>query len=386
MRKLFLLFTVVSLSLAVNAQTTKKKTVRRVVAKTVVVQKPDYVVSGTVEGAPDGTKVYIAEMQGFFNFVPSDSTLVKDGKYEMKGQQKQPAMRFVMAVVDKGDPLMAQFILENTHITINLTKDPKTTVVIGGRDNELWAEFNKKEEDYNSKVEPTWKIANDSTKTQVERDSAQKKLDEFNKLQNAEHTQFLVDNIPSGVSSILLGYYYTQLDEPTLTKILALMKEKCPNDEVYREIVKEREITKKTGVGAQYTDIALNTPEGKLIKVSDFVGKNKVTMIDFWASWCGPCRQEMPNVIKAYNEYKEKGFAVVGVSLDSDKEAWKDAIQKLGIPWPQMSDLKGWQSAGAALYNVRSIPATVLIDQDGKIIAKDLRGEELEAKLKEILK
>ena len=385
MRKLFLLFAVISLSFTVNAQTTKKKAASRA-TKTVVAQNPGYVVSGTVEGVPDGTKVYIAEMQGYFSFVPSDSTLVKNGRYEMKGQQKQPVLRFVMAVVDKSDPLMAQFILENTHITINLTKDPKTTVVIGGRDNELWAEFNKKEEDYNSKVEPTWKIANDSTKTQVERDSAQKKLDEFNKLQNAKHTQFLVDNIPSGVSSILLGYYYTQLDEPTLTKILALMKEKCPNDEVYREIVKEREITKKTGVGAQYTDIALNTPEGKLIKVSDFVGKNKVTMIDFWASWCGPCRQEMPNVIKAYNEYKEKGFAVVGVSLDNNKKAWKEAIQKLGIPWPQMSDLKGWQSAGAALYNVRSIPATILIDQKGKIIAKDLRGEELEIKLKEILK
>ena len=180
MRKLFLLFAVISLSFTVNAQTTKKKAVSRA-TKTVVAQNPGYVVSGTVEGVPDGTKVYIAEMQGYFSFVPSDSTLVKNGRYEMKGQQKQPVLRFVMAVVDKSDPLMAQFILENTHITINLTKDPKTTVVIGGRDNELWAEFNKKEEDYNSKVEPTWKIANDSTKTQVERDSAQKKLDEFNK-------------------------------------------------------------------------------------------------------------------------------------------------------------------------------------------------------------
>lgn len=386
MRKLFLLFTVISLSLTANAQATKKKAVRRVATKSVVAQKTGYVVSGTVEGAPDGTKVYIAEMQGYFSFIPSDSTLVKDGKYEMKGQQKQPALRFVMATVDKGDPLMAQFILENTPITINLTKDPKMTVVIGGRDNELWTEFNKREEANNSTIEPVWKIATDSTKTQVERDEAQKKVDEFNKVQNAAHIQFLIDNIPSGVSSVLLGYYYATLDEATLTKILALMKEKCPNDEVYLEIAKEREVNKKTGVGAQYTDIALNTPEGKLIRVSDFVTKNKVTMIDFWASWCGPCRQEMPNVIKAYNEYKDKGFAVVGVSLDSDKEAWKGAIQKLGIPWAQMSDLKGWQSAGAALYNVRSIPATILIDQNGKIIAKDLRGEELEAKLKEILK
>ena len=109
-------------------------------------------------------------------------------------------------------------------------------------------------------------------------------------------------------------------------------------------------------------------------------------MVDFWASWCGPCRGEMPNVIKAYNEFKDKGFAIVGVSLDSKADAWKKAIKDLGIPWAQMSDLKGWQCAGAALYNVRAIPATVLIDQSGKIIAKDLRGEELIAKLKELLK
>ena len=103
-------------------------------------------------------------------------------------------------------------------------------------------------------------------------------------------------------------------------------------DEYYKDIVTEREVTRRTAIGSQYTDIALKSPEGKVIKVSDFVGKNKVTMIDFWASWCKPCRQEMPNFIKVYNEYKSKGFEVVGVSLDENKEAWVSAIKKLSIP------------------------------------------------------
>ena len=131
----------------------------------------------------------------------------------------------------------------------------------------------------------------------------------------------------------------------------------------------------------QFTDIALPGPQGQTVKVSDYIGKNKLVLIDFWASWCGPCRMEMPTVVKAYDLYHEKGLEIVGVSLDQNKENWTQAISMLGQKWPQMSDLKGWNCEGARLYSIESIPANVLINEKGEIVARDLRGDEL---LKEI--
>ena len=128
------------------------------------------------------------------------------------------------------------------------------------------------------------------------------------------------------------------------------------------------------------------TPEGKTVKLSDYVGKGKVVLVDFWASWCGPCRREMPNLVEAYAKYKNKNFEIVGVSLDQSADAWKEAIKKLNITWPQMSDLKYWNCEGAQLYAVSSIPHTVLIDGEGTILARGLHGDELQEKIAEAVK
>jgi peroxiredoxin len=136
-------------------------------------------------------------------------------------------------------------------------------------------------------------------------------------------------------------------------------------------------------IGDIAPDIFLPNPQGKMISLSSL--KGKYVLIDFWASWCAPCRQENPNVVRMYQTYKDKGFEIYGVSLDQDKDAWIDAIQRDGLTWAQVSDLNGWRAAPAQTFGVRAIPATVLLDKEGKIIARDLRGEELEQKLKEVI-
>lgn len=137
--------------------------------------------------------------------------------------------------------------------------------------------------------------------------------------------------------------------------------------------------------GTTYRDLTMNDPEGRTVKLSQWVGKGYV-LVDFWASWCGPCRAEMPNVVESYKRYHDRGYEIVGVSFDQKKDAWTEAIGKLGMTWPQMSDLKGWDCAASEVYGVNSIPSNILIDPQGKIVASDLRGEELLNKLAEIYK
>ena len=166
--------------------------------------------------------------------------------------------------------------------------------------------------------------------------------------------------------------------------LLTGCKQKAPANEPVADTTVET-TEPATETKTTYTDISLPGPQGQTVKVSDYVGKNRLVMIDFWASWCGPCMGEMPYVVKAYEMFHDKGLEIVGVSLDKDKASWLAAIEQTGQKWPQMSDLKGWDCAGAQIYGIQSIPANVLIDSHGKIVARDLRGdallEEIESRL-----
>ena len=202
----------------------------------------------------------------------------------------------------------------------------------------------------------------------------------------------------------LLALYYTSFlrmdrypDENK--KMVERMQKEMPTSSYTQEMVtqynvmlqqlKAQEAGKNaeaaTAIGAVAPDLAFTSPDGKVIKLSDLRGQ--IVLVDFWASWCRPCRMENPNVVAAYKKFKDKGFTIYSVSLDQDAAKWKGAIQQDGLAWPNhVSDLKGWQSQAAMMYGVQGIPAQFLLDKDGKIVAKNLRGEQLEEKLAELLK
>lgn len=168
----------------------------------------------------------------------------------------------------------------------------------------------------------------------------------------------------------------------TYMKVAENLRAEWPNYGVAREFIKHVETMKATAVGQPAPEIALPNPQGEVIKLSSL--KGKYVLVDFWTKWCGPCRRENPNVVKAYNKYKDKGFTVYGVSLDRTREDWLQAIEEDNLTWTHVSDLKFWQSEAAKTYGITAIPFSILLDPNGVIIAKNLRGTALDKKLAEI--
>jgi thiol-disulfide isomerase/thioredoxin len=268
-----------------------------------------------------------------------------------------------------------------------------TYKVEGSPDSELFWELNQRSaENYRRRdsLQRTFQAfinmaGNDSVKI----DSMSKQLEKpYMGLIN-EHNKYLQSFIEKNPTSFASLAAIQQLPAeeflPTYIKLDEGLYSKYPNSNYIKAFHESVSSQRKMAIGTAAPEITMNTPEDKPLSLSSF--KGKVVLVDFWASWCGPCRAENPNVVKAYNKYRSKGFDIYSVSLDKDKDKWISAIKKDGLSWPgHVSDFKHWQSPVVQLYNFNGIPYNVLLDKNGNIIAKNLRGEDLEKKLEEVLK
>lgn len=217
-------------------------------------------------------------------------------------------------------------------------------------------------------------------------------LNEINKQEatlddyQAEIYNYIKSNLDSPIGEFFLMTRGRNLNGDQLKELLTIAEPKVKGYANYESLNKRLDVLNATAVGKMYTNLKGLTPDGKEISLSDYAGKGKYVLIDFWASWCPPCRDEMPAIVDLYKKYKNKGFEIVGVSIDDNNDNWKKGIADLKITWPQMSDLKGWKSPLAETYGVTNIPQMFLLDKDGNIIAKNLDAKKLAVKLQELLK
>jgi thiol-disulfide isomerase/thioredoxin len=196
---------------------------------------------------------------------------------------------------------------------------------------------------------------------------------------------YIDDNPASFASVLVLRGSFHSMETEGLEKTLNELDPRLRQLAEYKEMYRIMEHQKEVAVGKPYVDFGLKTPAGEMLRVSDAHGGNNVLLIDFWASWCGPCRRANPELVQLFKEYHEKGLEILGVSLDEDSASWISAIEEDGLLWHQISDLKGWGCEGSALYGVTAIPCSVLVDRDGIIRANDLQGHELREAIDRIL-
>jgi peroxiredoxin len=232
-------------------------------------------------------------------------------------------------------------------------------------------------------TERYWKANEDSAGTEVI-EAIVKEYDELTLQKEQTDSIFIVNNPGSVVSAYMLRNRHYQFSTKELESWLNILDPTVYSSSYYILMNEHLQKMKKVQVGEMYTDFTLPDPDGNAVSLSDIAG-NGVVLIDFWASWCSPCRAANPGVVALYKEFHEKGFDILGVSLDRNRDEWLKAIEDDGLVWTQISDIKYWQCEAAQLYAVNSIPATVLLDKEGKIIAKNLGEEELKAKLVELL-
>lgn len=336
------------------------------------------IIEGVIAKPQPGRKVYLSR-QGIDKTVLTDSAQPDgEGKFRMEISAEMPVF-YALNIYNTqfGDLVIAK------PGTIRIEADGQTNgkfKVYGSPDTDYLMRFYEIEQTFRRRMDSLQGLM---TNGQLERKQVDAAYRNFVN-EAFEQSKHMIEQNPTSIVSIVAASALDADKElPFLKQLYQKLAETYPQSEYVIDFGKRLEQIARTAVGQPAPEIALNNPEGKEVKLSSLRGK--FVLIDFWASWCGPCRKENPNLVRIYNRFKNKDFEIFGVSLDRDREQWLKAIREDGLSWTHVSDLKFWQSSVVPLYRVQSIPMTVLIDKNGVIIDKNLRGQALEDRLTELL-
>jgi len=362
------------------------KTIGYIIAGMIILSactaKPGYQISGAIDGLTSGD-IILLEQRIDKEYVKIDSVISPDGNFEFTGSVEMPDVYYVSVPGKRGRAL---FFLENSQISFTAHADTLwQPVVTGSAVHDEYNSFQESVREIYGKARELYagyqdaKMAGDEEtmkKIELEMDAVDDEVQAFQEF-------YLDENPASFIAPYVVQNLHYNKEADELEILLAKLDPSLQGSSLVGSITRRLELLKNVAIGKMAPEFAQNDSMGNPVSLSSFRGK--YLLIDFWAAWCPPCRAENPNLVKAYQIYHDKGFEVLGVSLDRTRDDWMKAVKDDGLTWPQVSDLKYWSNEVAAQYAISSIPSNLLLDPEGKIIKKGLRGDDLLSALEELL-